>query len=79
MKKASALVRFDYADRYFLLSHLKRFGRRVCQILLGPIMWSCYVLRLSPNLDFTETVAQSDQGGGQIFEMLKWHLKHQRR
>ena len=55
MEKASALVRFDYADRYFLLSHLKRFGRRVCQILLGPIMWSCYVLRLSPNLDFTET------------------------
>ena len=43
-EKASALVRFDYAGRYFLLSHLKRFGRRVCKILLGPIMWSCYVL-----------------------------------
>ena len=43
-EKASAHVRFDYAGRYFLLSHLKRFCRRVCQILLGPIMWSCYVL-----------------------------------
>ena len=43
-EKASALVRFDYAGRYFLLSHLKRFGRRVCKILLGPMMWSCYVL-----------------------------------
>ena len=42
--KVSALVRFDYADRYFLLFHHKRFDRRVCQILLGPIMWSCYVL-----------------------------------
>ena len=43
-EKASALVRFDYAGRYFKLSHLKRFCRRVCKILLGPIMWSCYVL-----------------------------------
>ena len=53
------------------------FQKDKLEFIKNPIV--AEFLGLSPNLDFTETVAQSDQGGGQIFEMPKWHLKHQRR
>ena len=45
-RRASAGIKEPEGDeqKYFLVIPL-----------LGPIMWSCYVLRLSPNLDFTET------------------------
>lgn len=75
MAKASALVRFDYADRYFLLSHLKRFGRRVCQILLGPIMWSCYVLIMrSPEIGICKKKFLLELGKGYAFVDRQQHI-----
>ena len=78
-EKASALVRFDYAGRYFLLSHLKRFCRRVCKILLGPIMWSCYVLIMrSPEIGICKKRLRSNGNRDIIlqpaFQAPLWHI-----
>ena len=78
-EKASALVRFDYSGRYFLLSHLKRFCRRVCKILLGPIMWSCYVLIMrSPEIGICKKRLRSNGNRDIIlqpaFQAPLWHF-----